>query len=189
LALENPKIAVGDLFEEATNCLESHTKEMNRLNDDFKRTISSLNKQTKRVKNAQSQGYDEQVSKAGQEISRILIDYRNNLKIRLPTMRSSMEEALVLTQRAINLVRSNALHGEFVLKDLTGPMESMKSALVELRPIVKTLNASFEEWPDINGEFNNNKYRIIALHGDFFEYVDRSIALITDIEKEIADTP
>ena len=100
-----------------------------------------------------------------------------------------MEEALVLTQRAINLVRSNALHGEFVLKDLTGPMESMKSALVELRPIVKTLNASFEEWPDINGEFNNNKYRIIALHGDFLEYVDRSIALITDIEKEIADTP
>lgn len=185
LVLESPGIAADDLFEKATTVLDTHTQEMEALTKDLGRMTSNLNKQTKRLTNAKSQRQDKQAFEAAQSILLILNDYRNKLKSRLPKMRSSMEESLVLTQRAINLVRSNHLHDEFVLRDLLNPLSEMKFALGALRPQVETLNESIEDWPDSSREIDNSKYRMIALHKDFCEYIDKSVALITVIEQEI----
>jgi len=182
LVLENPSIAADDLFEKATNLLDAHTQEMESLTKDLGRMTFNLDKQTKRLTHERSKRNDEQVFTAAQNILSILNDYRNKLKTRLPKMRSSMEESLVLTQRAINLVRSNQLHNEFVLRDLMNPLSEMKSALEALKPKVEALNVSIEDWPNSSKEINNNKYRMLALHKDFCEYVNKSVALITVIE-------
>jgi hypothetical protein len=175
LLIDNPRVDIELLVEQAISYLDDHTQSMTQLTTESVKLSKAVEMFTRSITQATKSGNTKGLERAFLKLFEAVRRYRKRLKENIPDIRSNFEKSMLLLQRAMLRRKTSNLIEAIPADGVFDSIRGMQKSALSLGGIINEMNGVYKE--------NLGQIPALEVHVSVIEALHSDIeALHSDIE-------